>query len=541
MTLLRLALRSHRTGLVATAAIGSLGGLLNAFGFVQIAGTTHAERIAFAHQMELLGRQFSYILPAPVQLDTLGGYLTWRQFGSIAIAYAIWAVLAATGAARGDEERRLTELWLASGVSRARWLASRVAGFTLAALASIGIMMLLTAAGGALAGDALPVGGAVLEVASIGVLTFFAFGLGLCVAQLFVTRRAAALGASGVLMLLFLLNSAVRSGGEVGAARWLSPFTYFDRSAPLLAGGTLDALGTAVLLGSGALLTAVATLAFHRRDVGGALVAMRPHPTKRTVRPSDDPLLRVPVIAAVEQQRSWIAGWAIGLGVLAYFLVSITKGLVDALLNENIPGLRQYFAASGISGYSDFVGVSWFGTALLIVSIFVVVQVNGWASDDGEGRLALLLTQPISRRRVVLERIATLLVAVAVIAGVSTAVAYVTATANGIEMSGGRSALAAVLMLPVAFALGGAGHALVGWRPRLAIALLGIVTAVSYFTQQFAPIFSLPEWVKRTSVFALYGTPLSQEDWGGIAILIGMGLVGTAIAVATMDRRDVGT
>ena len=539
MILLRLALRSHRTGIIATAAIGGLGGLLNAFGFVQIAGATHAERLVFAHQMELLGRQFSYILPPPIQLDTMGGYLTWRQLGSIAVVYAIWAVLAATGAARGDEERRLTELWLASGVSRARWLIGRTGGFLLAVFASIALNMLITAAGAAGAGDALPAGGVALEAVAYLALTVWAFGLGLLFAQLFVTRRAAALAASSVLVILFLLNSAVRSGVDVGAARWLSPFYYFDRSTPLLAEATFDAPATAVLAIVGALFVALATLAFVRRDVGGTLIAGRRHTTKPTARPSRDPLLRMPILAAVDQHRGWIAGWAIGLAVLAYFLVSITKVLVNAL--ESTPGLTQYLSATGVSGYSDFVGVIWFGTALLVIAIFVVVQANGWAADDAEGRLELTLAQPVSRTRVVLERIASLVVAVAIIAGLSTLVAYLAATANGVDMPAGRTALAGLLMLPVAFALGGVGQALVGWRPRIAVAILGVVTVMSYFTQQFAPIFNWPEWTTRTSVFALYGLPLSRDDWPGIGVLMGLGLTGTAIAVAAMRRRDVGT
>ena len=539
MILLRLALRSHRTASIATAAIGAIGGLLNAFGFVQIAGATHTERLAFAHQMEVLGRQFSYILPPPVQLDTMGGYLTWRQFGSIALMYAVWAVLAATGAARGDEERRLTDLWLASGVSRARWLIGRTGGFLLAAGASIALNLLITAAGAAAAGDALPAGGVILEAVTFLGITVWAFGMGLLVAQLFVTRRAAALAASGVLVVLFLLNSAVRSGVDLGAARWLSPFYYFDRSTPLLAGATFDIPATAVLVILGALFVALATLAFVRRDVGGTLIAGRRRTTRSTVRPSRDPLLRMPILAAVDQQRGWIAGWAIGLAVLAYFLVSIAKVLVNAL--ESVPGLTKYLSATGVSGYNDFVGVIWFGTALLIIAIFVVVQVNGWVADDADGRLELTLAQPVSRTRVVLERIATLLVAVAIIAGLSTLVAYLAATANGVDMPVGRTALAGLLMLPVAFALGGVGQVLAGWRPRVAVAILAVVTVTSYFTQQFAPIFSWPDWTTRTSVFALYGVPLSRDDWPGIGILMGIGLAGTAIAVAAMRRRDVGT
>ena len=537
MTLLWLAARSHRTGAIATGAIAAVGGLLNAFGFVQIAGATHAERLLFAHQMEILGRQFSYLLPPPIQLDTMGGYLTWRQFGSIAIVYAIWAVLAATGAARGDEERGLTELWLASGVSRVRWLIGRAGGFVVAAAASIALGMSITALGAAIAGDPLPAGGVVAESIAFLAITVWAFGLGLLAAQVFLTRRSAALAGCGLLILLFLLNSAIRSGIDVGAARWLSPFFYFDRSTPLLAGGMLDGPATMVQVVAGALLGAIAVIAFARRDVGGTIFRRHGRPTKPTARPSRDRLLRIPVLAAVDQQRGWIAGWAVGLAILAYFLVSMVNVLVDVI--RATPGLTQYLEATGVSSYSEVVGVIWFDTALLFIAIYVVVQTHGWAADDAEGRLGLTLAQPVSRGRVVLERIASLLVGVAAIASVSTLVAYVTANANGLDLPPGRTALAGLLMVPVAFALGGVGQALVGWRPRVAVVILGTVTVTSYFTQQFAPIFRWPVWTSRTSVFALYGMPLSHDDWPGIAILVGLGVAGTMIAVAALRRRDV--
>ena len=71
MNLFRLALRSHRTGAIVVAAISGLAGLLNGVGFIQLAGTSPAERLAFAAQMEVLGKQLSYLLPAPIQLMTV--------------------------------------------------------------------------------------------------------------------------------------------------------------------------------------------------------------------------------------------------------------------------------------------------------------------------------------------------------------------------------------------------------------------------------------------------------------------------------------
>ena len=539
MTLLRLALRSHRTGAIATAAIGALSGLLNSVAYVQVAGATPAERTVFAHSMEVVGQQLSYILPPPVQLDTMGGYLTWRAFSAVAIVYAVWAMLAATGAGRGDEEKGLTETWLAAGVSRGQWLATRAAAFLAVAIASIVVTLAATGVGAAVSNDPLPLGPLAAELVPLLVLTVWAFGAGLVVAQLVTTRRAASVSAGLVVVAVFSLNSVVRAGGDPGAAKWLSPFYVFDRSTPLLAGGAVEWPATAALLVVAVALIGLAVWAFGRRDIGGALLRGRAaagHEPRW--RPASDPLLRIPVLAQVDQQRVWIAGWAIAMAVLAYFLASLARTIVDGF--KDIPAMQVYLERAGIGGYADVVGVIWFSTALLLIAIFVVAQVNGWAGDDGEGRLEAVLAAGASRSRIVLERIAALLVAAGIVAGVSSLGVYVASKAFDIPMPADRLILATALVLPVVFALGAVGHALVGWRPRVAVVLIAAVAVVSYFTLEFVPLFQLPDWVSRTSFFVLYGTPMTSVDWAGAATLMAIGVAGTAWALVSMQRRDVG-
>jgi putative exporter of polyketide antibiotics len=536
--LFRLALRSHRTGAIVVAVISGLAGLLNGVGFIQLAGTSPAERHAFAAQMEVLGKQLSYLLPAPIQLDTVGGYLTWRSFSTVAFVYAIWSLLAGTGAARGDEERGLAETWLAAGVSRVRLLLTRSAGFALACAASILVGTLATEAGTALVGEPLDMGAVLLEAVLVFALALVGFGIGIAVSQLVITRRSASSLGAVVLVATYVLNSLARSGVEVGALAVLSPFYLFDRSTPLVTGGRFDIAATLALVIAAAILVALATIAFVRRDIGGSLIRLHTERTQPTQRPSRDPLLRLPVLAAVDQQRWWIVGWAVGIGALAYLLTSLARTIVDSL--NAIPSMRVYMERLGLNAYSDFIGAIWFSTALLIITILVCVQVAGWAADDAEGRLESMLAAGASRTRVVVERIASLLVEVGIVAGVSSFVVALAASSFGIAVPGDRLALATILMLPAAFAFAAIGHVLVGWRPRAAVFLLGAVAVYSYFIQEFAPIFETPAWLTNTSFFALYGTPMTTVEWSGIAALVAIGIIGTAAALVTMQRRDVG-
>lgn len=540
MTLFRLALRHQRTGLIVMSTMSLITGALNAAAFEQLAGSTPAERAVFGQQMELLGKQLSFLLPDPMQLDTMAGYLTWRAFGFLSLIFAIWAILASTGAGRGEEERGLTEHWLATGVSRLRWIATRTAGFVLSAVIALVVALGGTALVAAAVNDPLVTSSVVaLGIEFLG-LTLVAFGIGLLIAQLMPTRRAAGSIGTVAIIALYLLNSASRSGLELGWLSNLSPFALFDRSRPLLPrGGEVDLAATVALYLAALVLVTASVWAFLRRDVGGVLIRLRSERTRATARPSRDPFLRIPVLAMVDQQRWWLAGWTIGLALLAYFLTSLGRTIVDSMLA--IPAMRVYFDRLGVAAYSDFIGVLWFGTFLFVLSGLAIAQVNGWAADDGEGRLETVLATGASRARVVVERLGALLVVGGVVAAVSSAVVYYGARALDIAVPGDRMVVATADTLPVVFAFGGIGAALVGWRPRVAVVLLGAVAVASYFLQQFYAIFEWPEWVGHLSIYQLYGTPLTSDDWPGIIALVAIGVAGMAIAIVSMQKRDVGS
>src|SRR5207248_2408075 len=171
----------------------------------------------------------------------------------------------------------------------------------------------LTNIGAAIGQEPLPLGPLALEGLAMWVLTLFVFAFALLVAQLVTTRRSAT-GIAGIIVLaLFMLNAAARSGVGVGAIRWLSPFYLFERSTPLLRGGSLDGAATAALAVGSLVLVGLAVVAFIRRDIGGPLFRVAPGITRVEWRPAGDPLLRTPALAIVDQQRVWIVAWARGL------------------------------------------------------------------------------------------------------------------------------------------------------------------------------------------------------------------------------------
>lgn len=539
MTLLRIALRLGRMGAIATAALGTVGAIAQPLAFATLAGNTPAERAVFGQQMELLALQLTYLLPLPHGLGTMAGWIEWRALGFLEVVVGFWAVMAASGAGRGDEERGLVEHWLAQGVSRGRYIGLRIVAFAALAMAASTLAVGAAGVGAAIVNDGVPAGALALQGVALVGLVLCCYAVALLAAQFVTTRRGAITLGGAVLLIQYLVNVVDRNGAEVAAIRSLSPFWLYDQNHPLTAGGVLDLSSTLGLFAAAAAITVLAVVAFVRRDLGAPLVRRTPRDARPTVRPAGNPLLRVPVLAILDQQRVSLVAWTAVVAALGLFFLSFTRTLVDAMLAT--PSFRVYMERAGIATYTAFIGLSWFSALVLLISLYAIVQANGWAADDQEGRLEIFAAQPISRARIVVERLAALLIGAAVIVAASSLALLIGAASADISLEVGRVVVGAALTLLVAFAFGGLGAAGVGWRPRLTLGILAAVAIVGYFVQELAPLFQWPEWLANLSVYALYGNPvMTSIDWAREATLLAIGAAASFAALIAMQRRDIG-
>ncbi len=503
-----------------------------------------ADRASTARDLEALGPAFSFILALPERLDTNAGYLAWFGYGQLVAIFAFWGVLAGTFASRGEDERGLTDLWLAAGATRRRVVLSHLAAFAVAAPAGRGVGGAVVPALGAPGGE--PISAAAVALQSVGLLAVVLafFTLGLVAGQLVPTRRGALGIAALALVVLFLLNGFSRQWDALSALRWLSPFAYYDRIQGLGAPFAVGPLIVVVALGASGLLFALA--AFEARDVGATL-GRRGIPGVPRRMPSDNPLLRSQVLATLYDQRVGLLVWCLAIAWQGFFVTRLADPFLRALAGAD-PGdasaaqLRTVTGAGHGQPYEGFVGFEWFGTlAGLAVAAYAITQVARWAGDDSEGRLEMLLSAPVSRARIVAERALALGLAVALLVAVGHAAIALGTVVNDATLDAGRMAVASGMLLPVAGVFGGLGAAASAWRPRVTVALLSAFAILSFFIPFAQPVVRGPEWFAHLSIFDLYGTPLSDGfvPWR-FWLLSGLGVAGFAVSVVAMRRREVG-
>ena len=531
--------RLHRRGLIGFGLGSFLLSFFYGFAYHQAAGATPATQAAFGRSISLVARQFAFLIPLPVHPETLGGYEQYKWLSGAVIMMMIWAALAGVGIGRGDEERGLTEQWIASGVSRARLLVARTAAFGLVlAVASFASNLGISAVAPAIQQDPNFLGEVGKAVSMLAGL-MACYAIALVVSQLPAERQTATALGVGVPVLLLVINGVADT---VDSASWIgaiSPFHWMEKTSSAAPGGTFDAGATIGLAIAAVILLGIAIPMFQRRDLGSGLVAWSRQAGQAVRVAARNILLRQPFTEGLWEQRVGLSVWTVSTMLLGAMMVSVTKSLADALFSDPLIAAIFRRAVSG-GRYAGLLGFLWFSVALLLLAAYAVVQVSRWASQDQEGRDEMLLSAPISRSRVIVDRAlefaaASLLIVIGGYIGVAASL-----PSSGFNLDPGRVLMASLLLWPFALAFGGLGVAIASRWPRIAVPFLAAFAVVEYFFGDLAPLFKLPDWVANLSVFHLYGNPIVGSASVGPALsMLLVFVIGFAAALVLMRRRDL--
>jgi len=300
-------------------------------------------------------------------------------------------------------------------------------------------------------------------------------------------------------------------------------------------------VGAALILFAIALVAgAAAAVAFAHRDLGSALFRWPARHHSASYEASMFPGWRIRVARGLYDRRVGLASWAAGVGALGTISVATTKSIIQPLLS--IPALAPYFSGF-VHGpvYAMFLGIFWFSTAQLLFAAFAITQVARWSAEDTDGRLELILSNPVSRAAVVVERAVGLAFGAAFVAAVSGVVVGIASQNQGMNIGSDRLAAATLLLVPFALVFAAVGSLLAAWNPRASIGLLGGFAFFSYVVTEVGPFFKWPEWIQDVSAFKLFGTPLSSGvDRAALLTMVAIIVVGFGASILVMERRDVG-
>ncbi|HJP88327.1 MAG TPA: ABC transporter permease subunit [Candidatus Limnocylindrales bacterium] len=527
---------SRRTAIVLGLVVAMIV-IVTAISLAQEFNTVE-KRLAFAAQLGGLPPIFQGMLGEMVNIERLGGFLSWRVINFMPLILGIWSVVALSGLLAGELSRGSLDLLATTPSSRVRLAIEKLGGYLVAlaltmALFAIGVQVALVAFG-SLPGDTVDARQLIGHTVWLAVMTLTPGALAFAVAP--ALGRGGGLAVGGIaLFASFMINAY---SGSIASLQSLEPISYFSLTVhhrPLA--GIEDWGAVGVLAAVNLIFLAVGLFLFARRDLlvptGG-----------RFQPPSIGVFLRGPFTRSLGERMPAAVIWGLGLALFGAIIAGSVDEFVKALgsIPQILEMIRQIFPDADITTAPGFLQLAFFSEAILFVSVATALIVAGWSSDEGERRLELVLGAPMTRMGWALQSGFAVQVAIGVmtalfVAGVIGAAASQAAGGDLAAVAGGVAVLGLYAM-----ALAGVGLAVGGLvRPNLA-APVTLILAIGFFLLELiGSIAKFPDVVLDLALSRHLGRPmLGAFDWPGMAVCAALAIGGVIVCAYGMRRRDIG-
>ncbi len=459
----------------------------------------------------------------PLNLETVGGYASWRVGGLLALAAAFFGLWAAVSVLRSEEESGRAEIVAAGAITRRTAFAVRL----LSVGAVLTVPWLATMVG--LVAGGLPVAGsAYLALAVVAPAAVYC-GVGSLASQLSPTGR----GAMGIAGAVLGFDFAVRVLSDTADLQWLHwalPLGWTEELRPFA-----DPRPAILFLPLAAMagLIALALALNGRRDIGAALLAaddIRERPDRR--------LLASPTLLALRSTQISLAVWAAGVGAFAILVGGISKSVASGISSDLGEQMRK-IGGVDLTKPAGYIGLT-FLFFVLAVAMFCCSQLAAIREEEAEGRLETLFALPESRTGWLAGRLALAIGGATMLALAAGFGAAVGAVGIGADVSVPRLIEAGLNCLPASLLFLGIGALLVTIAPRVGVGMSYAVVGVAFVWELVGALLGVPGWMLGISPFHQVGlVPAASFRAAPAAVMLGLAAAALAAAVALFRHRDL--
>ena len=265
-------------------------------------------------------------------------------------------------------------------------------------------------------------------------------------------------------------------------------------------------------------------------------------------------MLRSVFAKTLRDLRRGFLWWSVGLVGMSALMVSVYPTVrgnpeLNKLVANYPEALKGFFGFGGELDYTSaagYLGMELFSfmVPLLLLIAAVAAGSGAIAGEEDRGTLELLMSLPVSRPRVALEKFFALAVESVALGFVVWLSLWVGARAVGMHIAAAKLAAATASAVALAVAYG-AIALLVGCvtgRRGLAIGLTAAAAVAAYLVNSLAPLVSSLESVQKLSPFYHYAvdnplrTGLAPAH---VLILVAIAAVAAAAAALAVRRRDL--
>jgi ABC-2 type transport system permease protein len=255
--------------------------------------------------------------------------------------------------------------------------------------------------------------------------------------------------------------------------------------------------------------------------------------------------------------RSWrqILYWGLGMALLGAYLTAFIQD-VDVLeqyarLTETLPpALLQLLGANNAAALATpegFLSFGFFGYGLIIFAFYAVLAgLNVTANEEDEGMMDVLLSQPVPRWRVVLEKYVVYALIIIIVAILAFVGVWLGKQGSALELDMRRVFEGTINMIPGTLLMIALTMfiAAVAKRKSTAIAITTVVIIASYFIDFLGRAASgtVVASLRFLSFFNYYdseGVMVNGLNPANLALLLGITVLLVVGTVWAFERRDI--
>jgi len=266
------------------------------------------------------------------------------------------------------------------------------------------------------------------------------------------------------------------------------------------------------------------------------------------------PMLGSVLAKTIRDQRRALLWWGVGLvataAMYAVFYPSIVENaeILTRYLESFPEALKNAFFGSDADfvspgGYLHTELFGFFGPLLLLV-FAIGAGARAIAGEEERQTLDVLLSTPVSRRRVLVDKAVALVVGAGVLALVLWVALVLLGPPFDLTPGVGELAAAVTATFLLAVAFGAIALAVGAWTGRraLAIGVASGIGAATYLIDALAPTLDAVAWLQKLSPFYYYDANVPVKnglDPVHTLVLLAIAAVAFALALAGFERRDL--
>lgn len=253
------------------------------------------------------------------------------------------------------------------------------------------------------------------------------------------------------------------------------------------------------------------------------------------------------VAAQLRERRRSLLSWGLPIGVWSAFVVAIYPSIEAALMKavRNYPtALKEAFGVGELSTVEQYLHAEMLSLIVPLAVGYLAVRslASGLSGAAESGRLDVLLSAPVSRRRVVTACFCAAAIELAGVLAITLVLTLLGSLLSGADLSFSAALAGYASVWPLALLAGGLGIVVTGFSLRTSVVTGSVAGALvgMYVLDLVGRLDPSLDGIRYASVFRYYGKAI--EDGFDPLSFTGVTVAAVALAAvgsALFERRDL--